>query len=177
MGADDVELRVWGGYGHGATLGVVLRRTDGRWWAWRARAERCVINAASLTTPAGASPTDSMLRAAARRRCHPSADDPGTSGTYYSVDTLALEEVDARRAGTVWEQSIHDGVFELRSLVRRNWIMIDGCTIVIEVRRGDTYRASWFAAIRPPEVAADSVARRIYRSVTSEFGRFGERSR
>ena len=175
MGADDVELRVWGGYGHGATLGVILRRTDDRWRAWRARAERCVINAASLPTPAGASPTDSMLREEARRRCHPPHMDGG--GTFYMVDTLALEEVDARRAGTVWEQSLRDGVLELRSLVRRNWIMIDGFGIVIEVRRGDDYRVSHFAAIRPPEVAADSAARQVYRAVMSEFGRFGERSR
>lgn len=173
MGADDVELRAWGGYGHGGSWGVVLRRTDARWRAWRARAEKCVINAASLPTPAGVTPTDSMLRAAAGRRCHPPHMDGG--GTFYMVDTLALEEVDARRAGPVWEQSLRAGVLDLRSPVRRSWIMIDGFTIVIEVRRGDAYRVSQFAAVRPPEVAADSVARRVYRTVIDEFGRFQER--
>lgn len=173
MGADDVELRVWGGYGHGGSWGVVLRRTDDRWRAWRARAETCVINAASLPTPAGVTPTDSMLRAAARRRCHPPHMDGG--GTFYMVDSLALEEVDARRAGPVWEQSLGAGVLDLRSLVRRNWIMIDGFAIVIEVRRDDVYRVSQFPAVRPPEVGADSVARRIYQNVMTEFGRFRER--
>src|SRR5690348_15184635 len=48
MGADDIELRVWGGYGLGGTRGVVLRRTRDRWQAWRTRVVRCVLEASMI---------------------------------------------------------------------------------------------------------------------------------
>src|SRR6187200_366461 len=43
MSADDVELRVWAGYGLGGAYGAILRRTGGRWQAWRARVVSCVM--------------------------------------------------------------------------------------------------------------------------------------
>ena len=173
MRADDVELRVWGGYGHGATVGVILRRTERRWQAWRARVVRCVFNASTLATNGGSAPTDSILLAEARRGCPRPADG---AGTFYSLDTLALEVAEARNAGRIWEELLRAGVHELPPRLSHNRVMIDGFGIVIELRRGDTYRASKFAAVRPPEVAADSVARQVYRTVMSEFGRFREKS-
>jgi hypothetical protein len=168
MGADDVELRVWGGYGLGGPFGVILRRTDRRWHAWRARVVTCVINASAFSQDVNSPPTDSMLLAEARRGCPRSV---AGGGTYYSKDTLALEVADARNAGTVWEQAFRAGVFELPPRVPHERLMVDGFAIVIEVRRGDSYRASKFQAVRPPEVAADSVARQVYRTVMTEFGR------
>jgi hypothetical protein len=165
MDADDVELRVWGGYGLGGTRGVILRRTDGRWQAWRAQVVECVINLAT-TTWGETSPTDSMRMAEARRQC---PRFPDGSGAYHSVDTLALESLDARRAGSVWDGAVRAGVLGLPPKLPGNRIMIDGFGIVIEVRRGDVYRASTFHAVRPPEVAADSAAREIYRTVINEF--------
>jgi hypothetical protein len=53
--------------------------------------------------------------------------------------------------------------------------MIDGFALVIEVRRGATYRASMFEAIKPPEVDADRVAQQIYRTVMREYGAVGSK--
>jgi len=172
MGTDDVELRVWGGYGLGGTHGVVLRRTDGRWHAWRARVVTCVIKLSTSGTGIGPDATDSTLAAEARRQC-PRTVDGG--GSYRSVDTLALESADARNAGRIWDQARSAGALELPPRVPRTWIMIDGFTIVIEVRRGDAYRASRIEAIKPPEVHADRVAQQVYQTVMSEYGSF-ERS-
>jgi hypothetical protein len=173
MNADDVELRVWGGYGLGPTFGVILRRTDRRWQAWRARVVRCVFNASTLPNDPGSAPTDSLLLAEARRRCPRFADG---AGTFYGVDTLALVAADARNSGRIWEELVGAGVFELPPRAPHNRMMVDGFTIVIEVRRADSYRASMFPAIRPPEGGADSVARQVYRSVMNEFGEFRGKS-
>ena len=166
MGADDVELRVWGGYGHGGTSGVILRRTDGRWQAWRAQVVRCVIDAATVTVDDASADQRAVLLAAARRHCPRTAHD---YGTFYSVDTLALETLDAGRAALTWDRVLGAGVLELPPELLPRRIRIDGFAIVIEVRRGDVYRASTFHAVRPPEVAADSAARRIYRTVFDEL--------
>jgi hypothetical protein len=53
--------------------------------------------------------------------------------------------------------------------------MVDGFAIVIEVRRGDAYRASRIEAIKAPEVDADRVARQVYETVTREYGFFREK--
>ena len=174
MGADDIELRVWGGYGLGATRGVILRRRDGRWEAWRARVVECVFEASMIPGIESSPRRDSLLLAAARRGCPPAATG---GGTFYSVDTLALDVVEARNAGMVWDRVLRAGVFELPPNIPTARIMIDGFAIVIEVRRGDVYRVSRFDAIRPPEVAADSAAREIYRIVGREFRYSGGRDR
>jgi hypothetical protein len=109
-----------------------------------------------------------------RRGCpHP----PSGGGTFYSVDTLALEAADARDASTVWDRVLRAGIFGLPPKLYDNRIMIDGFGILIEVRRGDVYRVSRFNAVSPPEVAADSAAREIYRTVAGTFWPSRERSR
>ena len=40
MAGGDTELRVWGGYGLTGTTGVVMRRSGGRWQAWRVEVVR-----------------------------------------------------------------------------------------------------------------------------------------
>ena len=42
---------------------------------------------------------------------------------------------------------------------------MDGFTYVIEIRRGNSYRASVIEAIPEPEVDADRVARVVYEAV------------
>ncbi len=172
MGADDVELRVWGGYGLGGSYGVILRRTSGRWQAWRARVVTCLLDLSTTGSAISDSSTDSVLFAEARRHCSRFAEN---GGIFRQVDTLALEPADARNAGTIWEQVLDAGVLELPPRVPRKWIMIDGCTIVIEVRRGQAYRVSRIEAIKAPEVDADRVAREIHRMVMSEYGLLPEK--
>ena len=167
MGADDVELRVWGGYGLGSTRGVILRRTDGRWQAWRAQVVRCVLEISKSHRSSAPFPTDSMLAAEARRNCsRPAAG----GGSYMQADTLALTQVDARNAAFVWDSVVRAGVLDLPPRIRRNWIMVDGFAIVIETRHGASYRASRFEAIGQPETTADTAARQIYRTIKAEFG-------
>ena len=174
MGADDIELRVWGGYGLGGTRGVILRRRSDRWQAWRARVVTCVFEASMIPGIVSSSRRDSLLVATMRRGCPRRASG---GGTFYSVDTLALEVADARNAERVWDRALRAGVFELPAKLHTDRITVDGFGIVIEVRRGDVYRASRFAATSPPELSADSAAREIYRTVAREFGRSGERDR
>ena len=158
---------MWGGYGLGGTYGANLRRTEGRWQAWRASVVTCVLKLPTPTIALGSSPTDSVLLAEARRHCPRGADG---GGSYRTVDTLALEPADARNAGPIWDQVLGAGALELPPRIPRNWVMIDGFTIVIEVRRGDAYRASRIEVIRPPEVDADRVAREVHRIVMREYG-------
>ena len=172
MSANDVELRVWGGYGLGGTRGVILRRTGDRWQAWRARVVRCVIDASTVRLDEASPGREAVLLAEARRHCPRTAHN---YGSFYSVDTLALENVDARKAAPTWDRVLRAGVLELPPELPNRRIMIDVFGIVIEVRRGDVYRASHFHAVRPPEMAADSAARFIYRTVSDEFAAPRER--
>jgi hypothetical protein len=162
---------VWSGYGLGGTYGVILRRTSGRWQAWRARVVTCLIKLSTPSTDIGSLPEDSIL-AEARRHCPRFAEG---AGSFRRVDTLALEPADARNAGTIWDQVLSAGVLELPPRIPRKWIMLDGCTIVIEVRRGDSYLASRIEAIKPPEVDADRVAGEVHRTVMREYGLFQEK--
>ena len=53
------------------------------------------------------------------------------------------------------------GLFTLPTKVPRTWMMLDGHTYVLEVRRGQVYRASEIEDLEKPEVPADATIRRI----------------
>jgi hypothetical protein len=127
MGADDVELRVWVGYGDGPPpSGLILRRTLGKWAAWDAQVTRVAVRE--------------------------------------SDDTLIVEQV-ARNADLekAWRDAVRAGVL---ALPPKRWRgAMDGGDYVIEVRRGNEYRASVIEVVDPPEVDADRQVKAIYKIV------------
>ena len=165
MSSGDVELRVWGGYGLTQTTGVIMRRTAGRWQAWRAEAVPCSY---AVPIPVGdtASPaTESLFVRRAHEHCGASLDSTAYGETVYSADTLAVTEVPAENLEAVWRSTVAAGVRKLPPRVPRKWMMLDGFTYVIELREGGSYHASAIEALETPEVEADRQARAIYEIV------------
>jgi hypothetical protein len=62
----------------------------------------------------------------------------------------------------VWKDALSAGAFQLPARVERSRTMLDGFAYVIEVRRGDEYRAAEIEDVDKPEVEADRQVKRIY---------------
>jgi hypothetical protein len=167
MVPEDVELRVWGGYGLTRTHGVILRRTGGRWQTWQAYVVQCQLFVAIPIGDTASSATESLFIARAHRNCGASVGDTQGASRVYDADTLAVEHASMKDPEAIWKRVVALGGLELPPDVPRKWTMTDGFTLVIEVRRGNSYRASVIEAIGEPEVDADRVARSVYEAVMS----------
>jgi hypothetical protein len=168
MAPDDVELRVWGGYGLTRTGGIILRRTAGRWQTWRAYDVRCHLNVAIPIADTASAATESLFVTLARKDCGASVGDTRSAARVYDADTLAVESVAVNGPEVVWKRVVALGGLQLPPRVPRKWTMMDGFTYVIETRRGNSYRASVIEALDEPEVDADRVAKSVYQAVMSQ---------
>lgn len=165
--SDYLELRVWRGFGESETQAVVLRRTDGHWSASLARVIRCEIqipksvgDTASVTTMRG-------YVAQARRACGTSVADVGAGARIITTDTLVVQQLDVPESEIemAWKDALSAGVLQLPGRVKRNRTMDDSITYVIELRRGDEYRAAEIEHLERPEVEADTQVKQIYAAV------------
>jgi hypothetical protein len=168
MQDDDLEIRLWQGYGLGGTRGTILARSNGRWAAWEARVVRCTFNVPIAVGDTLSAPSVRRYQALARRRC--GERDAGMSeapaGTYgwtmISDDTLDLRPLQPpARPDETWDALVEAGLLRLPPSVPRPWIMMDGHTYVLEVRRGTEYRASRIEHTTPPATAADSAMQAV----------------
>lgn len=169
MGSGDVELRFWSGYGSAGTRALVLRRTFAGWAAWRA-----VVHYCDLVLPRAVG--DTLTRASvqryqaeARRRCDEPRDE--SSGVVITADTLEVVPLDAAvdLAG-LWDELGSAGLLRLPPQVPRTRDGGEDHTYVVEVRRGDEYRASVIGRVTPPETDADRRVQRIDALLAERFG-------
>jgi hypothetical protein len=165
MGDSDVEFRVWGGYGLTGTSGVVLRRIAGRWRGWETSVVQCAIDVASPIADTASAATESLYIARARRRCGTSVGDTRFSFSQYQADTLSLAPLTDTGLEAAWVKAVASGVRELPPRVPRQWVMLDGFTYVIELREGNSYRASVIEAVGKPEGDADRAVKAVYDAV------------
>ena len=164
----DVEVRLWGGYGLTGTAGVILRRRHGRWSTQLADVQQCdmPISADDSITDAGRS----RLEQQARRHCPTDVAE----GTFTSVYWLRLHHVSlASKPSDTWSQLLQAGVLTVPPEPHAKWIMLDGFTYVLEVRVGDTYRASVLPQLESSVTEPDSIVQQIARILG--FGRSGLR--
>ena len=61
--------------------------------------------------------------------------------------------------------SLSAGVLQLPRRVKRTRTMDDGITFVVELRRGDEYRAAEIEELERPDVEADTQVKQIYDAV------------
>lgn len=171
MGAGDVELRLWGGYGLTGTSGLVLRRTDGRWAGWWVKIHQCVL---SLPVSVGDTLSDESTRryqSLARRNCEAGQPDTLSASVEIRADSAELIPIpSSARPQSAWDAAVGAGVFTLPPEVPRTWMMLDGFTYVMEVRRGDEYRASVIEHTHPPETEADRQVQHLYEVVGTRLG-------
>ena len=164
---DHIELRVWRGYGPSETQAVVLRRTDSHWSAFLARVIRCEIQ---IPTSVGDTASQATMRgyaAEARRRCGASVANEGPGARIIATDTLVVQPlaVPESEIETVWKEALGAGVLQLPARVKRSRTMDDSVTYLIELRRGDEYRAAEIEDLERPEVEADMQVKQVYAAV------------
>ena len=165
--SDYLELRVWGGYVFGATQGVVLRRTGGRWSAFLARVRRCAIQIPNAVGDTASGATMRRFVAEARRQCATPLTDVGAGMRIIAADTLAVDTLDVRDSliANAWSAVVDAGVLTLPARVTRDSVPSDEFTYVVELRRGSEYRASQIEHMAPPATDSDRRVQAIYAAV------------
>ena len=165
--SDYLELRVWRGYGLSETQAVVVRRTDGRWSASLARVIRCEIQIPRSVGDTASQTTMRRYVAEARRKCGTPVADVGAGARIITADTLVVQQLDVPESEmeTAWKDALGAGVLQLPGRVKRTWTMDDGITYLIELRRGDEYRAAEIEHLERPEVEADTQVKQVYAAV------------
>ena len=161
---DYIELRVWGGYGLGATQGIVLRRAGGRWSAFLAQVRRCAIQIPIAVGDTASAATMRGYVAEARRRCDTPLNDVGAGMRVITADTLAVDALSAPDSTieNAWTSAVRAGVLELPANVERAAAATSDFTYVVEVRRGGEYRASQIEHVEQPETEADRQMQAVY---------------
>ena len=163
-----LELRVWGGYGFGATQAVVLRRIGGHWSVFLARVRRCAIE---IPIPVGDTASGATMQrfvARARRECSTPLLDVGAGMRIITADTLAVDTLAVTEPAidSAWTAAVRAGVLRLPGSVERNGTVSSEFTYVVEVRRGGEYRASQIAHVEQPETEADRQIEEVYAAVS-----------
>ena len=161
---DYLELRVWGGYGLGATQAVVLRRAGGRWSAFLARVRRCAIQIPIAVGETASAATMHGYVVEARRRCDTPLTDVGAGMRVITADTLAVDPLSASDSAIAdaWMGAVRAGVLRLPGHVARGSVPASDFTYVVEVRQGNDYRASQIEYTDQPEGEADRQVREVY---------------
>lgn len=165
MAPDDLELRFWSGYGLAGIRGVVLRREAGAWRGWHTWVEPCRLVVPVSVAETLQPPARARYRQLAVEGC--GAPSARAGGIVIQADTLALVALpDATDYDSLWEQLVREGILDLPLEVPRSWGLRDGHSYVVEVRQGDTYRASVIQAPPKPEVRADITVVRLENLLT-----------
>lgn len=169
VGPDHLELRVWGGYGlTTSTQAVVLRRSSGRWSAYLARVLRCEIEVPLSMGDTASRETMRQYVAQARRQCGKSLTDVGPGARIIATDSLVVDRLDVSDSliESAWTLAVRAGALELPPRVERNRALDDAFMYVVELRRGDDYRASVIEHVEPPETDADRQIKDVYAAVS-----------
>jgi hypothetical protein len=166
-GSDYLELRVWGGYGPAETQAVVLRRRDGHWSAFLARVIRCEIQIPNSVADTASLATMRRYAAEARHACGTSVADVSAGARIITTDTLVVDPLDVQEPEIepAWKAAVDAGVLQLPPRVTHSSAAPGDFTYVIELRRGDEYRAAEIERLDHPEVEADTQVSQIYAAV------------
>jgi hypothetical protein len=159
MAGSDVEVRFWTGYGLAGTSGTVLQRSGGVWRAWHAVIHSCRLLVPMAIGDTLSTPMFAAYRQQARARCGDRTSNL-SSGLMITADTVALEPLVTADYESFWQELKREGILELPPEVPRSWFMLDGTTYVVEVRRGNDYRASVIEHTTP-ESRADRLVQRL----------------
>ena len=169
VGADHLELRVWGGYGlTTSTQAVVLRRSSGQWSAYLARVLRCEIEVPSSMGDTASRQTMRQYVAQARRQCGKALTDVGPGARIIATDSLVVDRLDVSDSliEHAWAAAVRAGALALPPRVERKRALDDAFMYVVELRRGDEYRASAIEHVEPSETDTDRQIKDVYAAVS-----------
>lgn len=161
FGEDDIEIRLWVGYGLGRTTAGIISRTNGDWKFISLNVDEYQISASdSLAKADGNLPPDILGKMGGRctigiARHMGSGKKAGiVVGTTYNLDCPHIYQrvdQDSSRLNQLWENLKEAGILDLPP--DDNILMLDGQTYLIELRHGLNYRASIFR--HPPDLETE----------------------
>lgn len=171
--SDHLELRVWRGFAQSETQAIVLRRSDGHWSASLARVIRCEIQIPKSVGDTASTATMRGYVAQARRNCGTSVADIGAGTRIITADTLVVLQLDVPESEieTAWNDALSAGASQLPGRVKRERAVEDAMTYLIELRRGNEYRAAEIENVERPEVEADAQVKQVYTIVSRLLSR------
>ena len=157
-GNDYLEVRAWKGFDLTSTTeAVVLRRLGGQWSAFLARVIRCEIMIARSVEDTASRATMQGYVAEARRQCGKALPSVGPGARIVAADTLIVERLSVPDTSieNAWSAAMSAGLFQLPPRIDRKENVSDAPIYVVEVRRGNTYRASQIEHVENSENESD----------------------
>lgn len=163
-GGDFIELRVWHGYAAAETQATILRRTQGHWSALFARVIRCEMQLPRGVADTASAATMRGFAIEARRHCGQSVTDVAPGSRVIAADTLVVQplEVAEAKIAAAWNEAVASGALDLPVRVHRDAAPDEGRVFVIELRRGEDYRASEIEDVDAMATSVDAQIKRIY---------------
>lgn len=172
MEGDDIELRFWEGYGLAGTRGIIARRTAGRWEVWHARVRQCTLYLPIAARETINDSTRDHYRRQALSECGRPRPDTIGAAVVITADTVVLTPQSLPASPSdAWRDIVSAGVLRLPPRVPRTWQMLDGHHYVIEVRHGNSYRASVIEHVSVPEAEGDHLVQAVAKVIHRHFGR------
>src|SRR4051812_4701612 len=167
MSGDDLELRVWHGFGAAETQATILRRAQSHWSAAFARVVRCELQIPGSVGDTASATTMRYFVAEAKRNCGASLVDVPPGSRLITADSLFVQPLELSEAAidAVWKEVLSGGVDELPGRVAHKTPKDEPLTFVIELRRGGEYRATEIEDVDPPEGKADAQVKQIYAAI------------
>jgi hypothetical protein len=106
--------------------------------------------------------------AEARRQCDPSLS-VGAGVRIITADTLVVDQLNLPDSviDNAWKDAVRAGVLELPGHVNHTAATSNDFTYVVELRRGNEYRASEIEHLERPETAADRQIRDVYAAMSA----------
>ena len=168
MNSDDIELRVWHGFGPSETQSTILRRTQGHWSASFARVIRCELQIPGSVGDTASAATMRLFVSEAKRNCGASITDVPPGSRLITADTVFVQPLELLETSidAAWKDALRAGVDQLPGRAQHSGTRDDALTFVIELRRGGEYRAAEIEDVDPPQVKVDSQVKQIYAAVT-----------
>jgi hypothetical protein len=160
MESDNIELRLWDGYGLFGTRGIILKRMSGKWTVQRVNIKTCAVYYPDSLK--GIVPKKKFFAGVTTKDCNGDKFDVGIS---LQVDTALVSKPLKVTANLnrLWNTLVENGLLDLPTNVKHSWIMLDGRTFVVEVRVGNFYKASVLAYLKNPKLKAYKTIKNIVR--------------
>lgn len=92
-------------------------------------------------------------------------------GSLRQVDTVLVSPIEKNDSmiEELWSSMAQKGLLELPTEVKRDWIMCDGHSYVVEIRRNNIYKVSEIEHLEEPEVMADKTIKELAKLITEKI--------
>lgn len=166
IGENDLELRIWSGFGIRGDYGAIINRTNGNWKAYSIEVRTCEVLSHKKEV------SDSLKRLVTvdkslteQINCNIESEEDLVNEIWQFTDSLFVAEIQTNaNFKNLWKKIKDEGVLSLPSEVERTNFGIDGHSYVLELKIGETYHA-YVVENAQPQYESDEQVRQIVKSI------------